>query len=392
MRRSCGSSVEQVAKRKKAAAVDKNSSQSNDFNVRDWIDKTADMNSHEYKALKKENADLRRRIEHHETGLSLIVDAVKEAYIDPPDLVIPAMPKVSRKQSEEIAILHLSDTQLGKKTQTYSCTIGEIRIMQLARKTVEITNMRRNSATIKELRIYMGGDMIEGEDIFPGQAHEIDQVLFDQAVKTAPSIFVKMILYLLEHFEHIKVCCVPGNHGRNGRYGNGASRRTNWDRVVYEITEYILLGSKEFPRKSLVNRLSFQHSDDWYVVDRVFDWGNLQLHGDQIRGGFAGFPWYGAAKKAWGWIDSIPEPWDYMWMGHYHTYASAVLNHRMFLANGTTESSNVYAQEQLAAAGYPCQRLAFFDAKYGLISDNQVFLTDGNERVPQRIRPSKWDI
>lgn len=151
-----------------------------------------------------------------------------------------------------------------------------------------------------------------------------------------------------------------------------------------------MLGDKNSPRAELKDRLTFKHADDWYVVDRIFDWGNLQLHGDQIRGGFAGFPWYGTAKKAWGWIDSIAEPWDYLWFGHFHTYASAVLNHRIFLANGTTESSNVYAQEQLAASGFPCQRLSFFDAKHGLISDNQVFLTDDLERLPQRLRPTQW--
>jgi hypothetical protein len=360
-----------------------------EFDPKEWA-KAQKSELPEIRALKQDNALLRRKLESHETGVSLIIQAVKESYIDPPDLVIPPAPRFKRKRSEEIAIMHLSDTQLGKRTATYGSAIGQIRIMNFAKKVVDITNMRRNSAMINELRIYMGGDMIEGEDIFPGQAHEIDQVLFDQAVKTAPSIFVKMILYLLQHFEKITVCCVPGNHGRNGRKGNNGSKRTNWDKVVYEITSFILLGNDDSPRPDLRGRLSFDIAEDWYVVDRVFDWGNLQLHGDQIRGGFAGFPWYGTAKKAWGWIDSIDEPWDYLWFGHFHTYASAVLNHRIFLANGTTESSNVYAQEQLAASGFPCQRLSFFNAKHGLISDNQVFLTDDKERLPQRLRPTQW--
>jgi hypothetical protein len=63
-----------------------------------------------------------------------------------------------------------------------------------------------------------------------------------------------------------------------------------------------------------------------------------------------------------------------------------VLNHRILLANGTTESDNDYAQEQLAACGHPCQRLAFFNAKHGLIADHQVFLA---ERLPQRKRALK---
>ena len=59
-----------------------------------------------------------------------------------------------------------------------------------------------------------------------------------------------------------------------------------------------------------------------------------------------------------------------------------------FLANGTTESDNEYALEQLAAAGWPVQRLAFFSAHHGLISDNPVWLT--SERRSQAQRWAEW--
>ena len=70
----------------------------------------------------------------------------------------------------------------------------------------------------------------------------------------------------------------------------------------------------------------------------------------------------------------MPEEWTYLAFGHFHQFAFGTLNKRYFIANGTTESSNVYAQEQLAASGDPCQRLAFFERKHGLIADHQIFL------------------
>jgi hypothetical protein len=66
----------------------------------------------------------------------------------------------------------------------------------------------------------------------------------------------------------------------------------------------------------------------------------------------------------------------------------ATLNHRTFLANGTFESDNEYAQEALAATGWPCQRLAFFNETKGLIADHQIFLTD--DRMPTRDKALSW--
>jgi hypothetical protein len=342
--------------------------------------------SYSIRLLKKTVKDLKRKIEGLASGDKLITEAVEQAYEDPPDLYIPKSKKDTRKRkNEEIAVLHLSDLHIGKLTSSYDTAMAEERLMLLAKKVNHITEVRRSSSKIDELRIYLGGDMIEGEDIFATQAHLIDQSLFDQAVKNGPAIIAKCILALSEAFPRIHICTVPGNHGRNGPKGSRSHPRTNWDNVCYEVLKIYLLGSNG-NRKETKNRITMEISEEFYIVDRVYEWGNLMVHGHEIRGGFAGLPWYGVAKKAWGWIDSIPVPWDYLWFGHFHTYASATLNHRIFLANGTIESDNEFAQQNMSAAGFPCQRLCFFDEKNGLISDNQVYLTSSEDRVPSRIR------
>ena len=104
---------------------------------------------------------------------------------------------------------------------------------------------------------------------------------------------------------------------------------------------------------------------------------HLIVHGDQIRGGFAGFPWYGAARKAQGWIDAIPEQWETLYFGHFHTYTGGTLNRRRWYCNGTTESDNEYAQEQLAACGMPVQRMQFWNREHGMVADRPVYLTRG---------------
>lgn len=350
----------------------------------DWSKELAD--SENLKILAKANKELRKKLHRQMSGEKMLTDALEEFLrAQSFEMDLPETPSFQNKGEKEVAVLHISDTQIGKVTSTYDKHVAEQRLINLIQKTVKITNMRRSAATIDEIRVYLGGDMVEGEEIFPHQAHEIEESVYDQAMYTTPMILAKCVLMLLENFKKVKVVCVPGNHGRNGSRGTRSHPRTNWDNVCYRTTKLLLLGEKE----KIQDRLEWDDNEEWYAVDHVFDWGNLIVHGDQIRGGFAGFPWYGTAKKAWGWIDSIPLPWDYLWFGHFHTYAGPVtLNRRTFLANGTTESDNSYAQAQLAAAGYPCQRLTFFNASHGLIADHQIFLT--NKRTPSKITALGW--
>jgi len=319
---------------------------------------------------------LERRLRKTQSREATIVEAVQSALAaSPPVLRVPPTPRRGRGRYDEIAILHLSDTQIGKITKSYDTQVAEERVLLAVQKAAYIADLRRKIARVDEIHVYLGGDMIEGEDIFPHQAHEIDSSLFDQACVNAPRIFSRAILTALEHFPRVKVLCVAGNHGRNGPKSTRANPLTNWDRVTYQVLLATLLGTKEAPRKELRSRLEFIAPEDFYVVDRVFDWGNLMVHGHQISGGFAGFPWYGAGKKAWGWIDAIDEKWDNLLFGHFHTPAMATLGYRRFYANGTTESDNEFAKEQLAAAGDPCQRLLFMDAKHGVVSDTLLYLT-----------------
>lgn len=347
------------------------------------------LNTDVAEIYKRKIKQLDKELRYKRSSEEIIIKAMQEVWIDPPSLEIPSAPKLtSRTEAVEIAVGHLSDTQIGKTTKTYNTKIAAKRIAKFIEKAIHVTEVRRNSAKIDEFHLYLGGDMVEGEEIFGGQVHEIDSSVYEQAIVTGASIIVKAILRLLKSFNKVKVLTVPGNHGRNGKYGGGASLETNWDNVCYAAARYILMGSNDYPRQDLKNRLIWPESDTWFAVDKIFNWGNLIVHGDQITGGFAGFPWYGAGKKAQGWIDSIDEPWDYLYFGHFHTFASFVLNRRMVLANGTTESDNEYARSQLAASGFPCQRLAFYNAKYGLISDNQIFLAD--DRRPNRDKAIDW--
>lgn len=319
---------------------------------------------------------------------SILTASVAAALTPPPALTLPPMPvKQGKKPSEEIALLHLSDTQIGKVTRSYNSEVAVERVLAFFRKCIHITNIRREGAVIKEVHLALGGDMVEGEQIFAHQPHLIDQCVFDQACSTTPQVIAQGIILLLNSFEKVKVICVPGNHGRSGAKHSTAHPRSNWDNVVYATLRSLFFGPPGAERKDpALKRLEIVVAEDFFVVDRIYDWGLLFVHGDQINGGFGGFPTGGTAKKLGGWADSVEEPWDYLYFGHFHTYYSGTINHRQFFCNGTTESDNTFALEALAATGYPTQRLQFFSKDYGVIADMPIYLAE--KRRPQRHRYS----
>jgi len=272
--------------------------------------------------LRGEIDSLKKQVKKAVSGEEIIVRAITDlmAKNKPKLTVFPPRQTVKKKGcDEEVFVLHLSDIHIGKVTPQYDSAIAVERLNRIAKKVLKIAETRRNGARVEDIRVYLGGDMVEGEGIFPTQAHLIDSSVFDQACKVVPEALASLILTFLANFGSVRVLAVPGNHGRNGSKHTGANPRTNWDSVAYEVMRLQVqsrLASQD--RKRVSFDLPGDRSEDWYGVDQVYSWGNLLVHGQEIRGGFAGFPWYGAAKKAWGWIDCIPVPWDYLWIGHFH--------------------------------------------------------------------------
>lgn len=334
------------------------------------------------KELMRENRQLKNRLVRGRGIEDLIIQKVIEVHKFPAIHIPPKAPRDLGVGRSEIPCLHLSDIHLGKVTPDYNSMVAKERVNILARKVVEITNLRRNNATIDELRVYLGGDMIEGEvGNFPSQPYHIDQAVIDQATNDGVVMLSNVLSYFLEHFKKIKVCCVVGNHGRGHSKNAVGHEKSNWDRVLYNILKINLVGLDETPRKEMRERLSFDIADEFWCVDRVFNWGNLIVHGDDMRPGSMGIPWYGVTRSASGWAQCTEIPaWDYLWLGHFHTVASFTVNNKVCLANGSTESKNQYALKKFAAQGLPCQRLAFFNKGKGLISDEWIYLVN---KVPE---------
>lgn len=304
----------------------------------------------------------------HADYLSTVTDAVTTAI---QSISIKPVPKPKKllgsasNRQEEVAVALLSDLQTGKITPDYNTEVCRERVMRYAEKIVRITNIQRSDHPVKHLVIPLLGDAVEGVDVFPGQQWLIDSTLYRQIFESTPSIIVDFIRYLLAHFETVTVEAVQGNHGRIGRRGMFGPE-DNSDRFVYRIVKLML---RDEPRFTM-NMSDPVGERAWYKIMVIGNYRALLIHGDQIRGAM-GYPFYGLGKKVHSWASGglgDDSNFQDIMLGHYHQLAMIPLNRRFAWANGSTESTNTYASEMLAAQSEPSQWLLFCDPDKGQIT------------------------
>jgi hypothetical protein len=304
-----------------------------------------------------------KRADYLSTVWEAVQDALAGVAIHP--VKSPRLLKPKGDGPEEVCVPLLSDLQTGKITPDYNTDVCRTRVMRYAEKIVRIANVQRADHPVRHCVVPMLGDMVEGVDIFPGQQWLIDSTLYRQVFESTPGIVVDFLRYLLANFETVTVEAVQGNHGRIGRKGMFGPE-DNSDRMVYRVIQLML---RDEPR------LQFNMADPvgeraWYKIATIGEYKALLIHGDQIRGSM-GFPWYGLGKKVHSWgsggLGADSDFQDVM-MGHYHSLARVPLNHRSAWANGSTESTNTFAAETLAAQSRPTQWLLFVDPAAGRVT------------------------
>ncbi len=318
--------------------------------------------------LKKTITRLHKQIDkmrnRHDDLELAVKNAVKDAIADIEIPKIKAPKKDGRKKGEEVAVAVLSDWQLGKITQSYDSEIAASRVAEFAEKVVELTNIQRASHPVKKIHIWALGDIIEGTDIFAGQQWLVDSGLYRQIFKNGATMMADFLRVMLANFEEVHFAGVIGNHGRLGRFGQH-HYEDNGDRFLYETVRLILADEKritwDIPEGQSGDRA-------WYTVDKIGNYSCMLIHGDQIRGSL-GIPFYGVRKKVLGWkaaaMDGQMPDFKDVAFGHWHQLYQQEFNGITVRCSGSTESSNHYALENLAAQGRPTQRLMFVHPEKG---------------------------
>jgi hypothetical protein len=307
-----------------------------------------------------------------------IVDAVYGAVADNLKALtfksVPKPPAQRRKGTEETAIVTFSDLQLGQVTPTYNSDMAEERVARYADKVLRLTELQRQEHPIRTVKVYLLGDLIEGELIVPSHPHQVDSSVYAQVALNGPRILGDFLRRMAGAFDRVDVVSVPGNHGDVG----GPARKmynpeTNFDRMLSKIVEHVFVASGE-------KRVTFRIPDgygrsSWYAVDYVGEVGFLLWHGHQARrtSSSSHLPFY---KLVLGWAGgAIPEPFRVSICGHHHTPTMLTLPAgRSHFINGTFASDAEYAIEHLASNSKAAQWLLFASPGRGLTAQYLVDL------------------
>ena len=235
-------------------------------------------------ALKKAQQKLAKREEDRAALVDAVYRAAREAALA---LKTPKPIRAERDRraaKAEVAVIHATDWQLGKKSHSYDVETCAQRIELFASKVLRITEIQRKDHPVREAVLMLGGDMVEGIDIFPGQAWEVEAFLFEQLFETV-RIIEQLVRTLAANFETVRVVCEYGNHGRIGRFGV-MPKGDNLDLMAYKIAQ----------DRTRDLGVSWQMSDDFYQHYTIGNYRALLVHGDEIRS-FGGTPIFAIITK-----------------------------------------------------------------------------------------------
>lgn len=304
-----------------------------------------------------------RRVDYLATVWEAVQDSLAGVALQP--VKPPRLLKPKGDGPEEVAVALLSDLQTGKVTPDYNTEVCRERVMRYARKIVKIANVQRADHPVRKCVVPLLGDAVEGVDIFPGQQWLIDSTLYAQVFKSTPTIIADFLRYLLANFEEVEVFAVDGNHGRIARKGTFGPE-DNADKMVYRVTELML---RDEPRLTW-NIADYAGERSWYKIMEIGNYKALLIHGDQIKSAM-GYPFYGLGKRVHSWASGgLPsgETFNDVMLGHWHQLARIPMNKRTVWQNGSTESTNTFAAEVLAAQSEPSQWLLFVAPDAGRVT------------------------
>lgn len=319
---------------------------------------------------------LQRRLVQAEAKTAELVAATYEAAHDAMAVAgrpkpVPSPKAAAGKGDPEACLIHYSDWQLGKicgepgGLDRYDIDECISRVRFVTERARRITAVQRKDHPVPECVVLFGGDMVEGVNIYPGQAHHVQSTGYEQLM-TAANLMAEVVLTLLQDFEHVHVYSVHGNHGRIGRRGD-YPREDNLDLIAYAIARQQL---------SAQERVTWEENLGWYAHVEVGRYSALLLHGDQVKS-FGGTPAAALARRAAAWSSSMPFAWTDLYLGHYHQ------NLVLTLPNGgqvrlvpSVERGSQYAAEFMASRGRGGQRIVYIRPDKGTVTGEYMVWLD----------------
>jgi len=314
--------------------------------------KETDDNIKEFdKQLKRENIRLINQLKERDFLTEKILDVVKSSIIKLPSYKPKSHLKQKKPYDPEDMALVYSDSQIGQAVtlrdssglSEYNFGIFEEEIGKLEEAIIKIKNIHSEAYNIENLWILGVGDYIEGELIYPGQTHHIDQIVVDQVFKGAHKIG-GMIRNLCLAFPQVKVVLVSGQHGRGPKEMHW---RSNWDYVFARVLQMLLENVENCEVVVAESALcAFE------IRNHVF----LLNHGNEIRSWMT-VPFYGLERATLRWVNLTRLPVEYVIIGDKHRRCTFDIAYVEAMINGSWSPGSKFSVDKMQAAGIPKQIL-----------------------------------
>jgi predicted phosphodiesterase len=151
----------------------------------------------------------------------------------------------------------------------------------------------------------------------------------------------------LSQYVQLDIKSAQGNHTRIARKREDALKKNDFARIANHI---IGLRLGNFPY------VNFNPSTNDYIVDKVFTWNVLGLHGHQIGNIDNVIPQYSAMLKVL---------FDLVVMGHWHSPEERESNCAEVIVNGSLVGTNSYSMDRIRQSSIPSQKFFIVDKDEG---------------------------
>ena len=284
---------------------------------------------------------------HKKVGPADRLRAIQSIYDELQEIreTVPKVASISttRASSGTSICLIMGDIHFGQKVidpeigvVSYDTIIAEQRIRETPQKVLA---QIPPDDSIEEIVVFLLGDIVDGEGIFPHQEMTIEAHAAAQTLACTKS-FWHMLTSLRDIYQKpVRVVTVRGNHGRTN-----ASPEANWDNIVYQQLELLAdISADESPMISIKNRYGE------YNTAVVQGWNCMIRHHAPVQ---AETPAASAKFAAW----ATHHNWDCFMYGHYHHWGVMTYMGKPIFRCGSLVGGNDYA-ESLAKHDSPVQLL-----------------------------------
>ena len=220
--------------------------------------------------------------------------------------------------------------------------------------------------------------MVEGADIFLGQAWQVDNHVVDQAINGANDTAAAFIEIMLMHSDiHFDVFEVFGNHGRIGHKGENPYS-CSMDKVYQRMLQSQLAKVPE------LKNYTYHENETWYYFVELYGWNHLLLHGDQgMSKLWSNRPTVNALEKGLVRYNQIfQQQVHFLHCGHFHNDVTWSFNMSQILINGSWIGTSLFSATTMVAASPPVQLLYVFEPRIGLAKTERIYLLEGPVRKP----------